>query len=148
MTAKVVNAEKTTLQGEGRDDPSTTATALLALSEARAEGTHVSLGNTYPPPKITNARKERARKIANSKNKNVNVTAGNEPKGKESSIGNKLQVEATDPTEKVEAVLHKNDEEKSTGDNVNMTLAGGKATNSDDAEVGAPGGGKERAQSQ
>ncbi len=139
MTAKVVNAEKSTLQGEARDDPSTTATALLALSEARAEGTHGSLGNTYPPPKITNARRERSRKIANSKNKNVNVTAGNEPKRKE------LVVEATDPTEKAEAVLHNNDEEQSTGDNMDMTLADGQATKSDDAEVGAQGGGKESA---
>jgi hypothetical protein len=87
MTAEVANATKKTLQGEGRDDPSTTATALLALSEARAKGTHVSLGNTYPPPKKTIARKERARKIVNSKNNNVTVSAagqsiaGTDPSG-------------------------------------------------------------------
>jgi hypothetical protein len=63
MKAKVVTKEKKKLQGEARDDPSTTATALLALSETRAEGTHGSLGNPYPTPKITT----------------VEVIAGNEP---------------------------------------------------------------------
>jgi hypothetical protein len=87
MTAEVANATQKTLQGEGRDDPSTTATALLALSEARAEGTHVSLGNTHAPPKKTITRKERARNITNSKNNNVIMSAagqsitGTEPSG-------------------------------------------------------------------
>ncbi len=85
----------------------------------------MSLGNTYPPPKIANARKERARKIANSKDKNVSVTAGYEPKGKEPFIAN---VEATEPSEKAEAVVHQNDDEKSTGENVDMTAAGAKDT--------------------
>jgi hypothetical protein len=141
MTVKVANAEKNTLQGEGRDDSSTTATALLALSEARAEGTHVFLGNTCPPPNKTNLRKERARNIANYKNKNVTVSAsgqsiaGNEPQGQDPFSGNKLHVEATDPKAEAEAELHKEDEAKSAGDKVDMTLASGKETNIDDAEV-------------
>jgi len=131
MIPKVVNDEKTTLLGEGQDDPSTTATVLIALSETRAEGTHGSLGNTYPPPNITKARKERARKIAKSTNQNVNVTGGNEPKGKE------LVEEATVATEKAEAFVHNNDED------TDMSLAEGKVTKINDVEVGAQGGVKE-----
>jgi hypothetical protein len=49
-------------------------------------------------------------------------------------------VEATDAMEQGDAQLHKEDEAKSAGDEVDMTLAGGKETNTDDAEVGATGG--------
>ncbi len=48
MTAEAENTQKGTLQGQASEDPQKTATALLVLSEAVAQGTPVSLGNTYP----------------------------------------------------------------------------------------------------
>ena len=80
----------------------------------------------------------------------VGATGG----GKESALepsGNESRIDVTaaagqetsnklDAKEEVHAQLPKIDEAKSTVGEVDMTLAGGKETNTDDAEVGATGG--------